>query len=125
MSRVYLAAAAAVVLMTVLPAAAQDTPNGEYAEALRRMIVETAGGRCPEDIMAGPLLEACRQQVAQMSAGLTSLGAIESMTFVRVEETPNGRVEVYSVRFASGQTLNWGIGGAAEGKFSVAYAGGA
>ncbi|WP_029417752.1 hypothetical protein [Brevundimonas bacteroides] len=112
-------------LMIALPAMAQDNQQGEYADALRRMIVETAAGSCPEDLMADGLLAACLQQLAQMSAGLASLGAVEAMTFVGAEETPNGRVETYSVRFASGQTLNWGIGGQQDSKYTVAYAGGA
>jgi len=104
---------------------AQEAPAGEYAEALQRMITETAAGTCPEDVMAGTLLDACRQQLAQMSAGLASLGAIETVTFVRAEDGPTGRVEVYAVRFASGQSLNWGIGGLQDGRFTIAYAGGA
>jgi hypothetical protein len=112
-------------LITAPPVMAQDTSAGEYADALRRMIVETAAGSCPEDVMAAPLLAACQQQLAQMSAGLTTLGAIETMTFVRAEETANGRVEIYTVRFASGQSLNWGIGGLQDGKYTIAYAGGA
>ncbi len=103
-------------------ALAQEAETGEYADGLRRMIVETAVGTCPADVMAPDLLAACQQQLAQMSAGLASLGAIESMTFVRSEETPNGRIEIYTVRFASGQTLNWGIGGLQDGKYGVAYA---
>jgi hypothetical protein len=111
--------------LVALPAVSQEVQTGEYADALRRMITETAAGTCPEDVMAGGLLAACQEQVAQMSAGLASLGAVETITFVRAEDTPNGRVEIYTVSFASGQTLNWGIGGIENGKFNVAYAGGA
>lgn len=55
-----------------------------------------------------------------MAPGLASLGAIESVTFVSAEDTPNGRVETYAVKFAGGMTMNWIIGGFSEGKFSVA-----
>lgn len=125
MSRKSVAVAAFASVLIAFPALSQDAPTGEYADALQRMITETAAGTCPEDVMGPALLAACQQQLAQMSAGLASLGAIESVTFVRSEETPNGRVEIYTVRFASGQTLNWGIGGLQDGKYTVAYAGGA
>lgn len=125
MPRKTVLAAAFAGLLIAFPALSQEAQTGEYADALRRMITETASGTCPEDVMGGGLLEACRQQLAQMSAGLASLGAIESMTFVSAEDTPGGRVETYAVRFASGQTLNWGIGGVQDGKYTVAYAGGA
>ncbi|MCS6627021.1 hypothetical protein N0B44_29315 [Roseibacterium beibuensis] len=125
--RLTLTLAAALAAGTLaLPAAAQTTApaEGQYEAALRRMIVETAAGSCPADVMAGPLLAACQQQLPQMSAGLASLGAVESVTFVRAEDRDDGRLEIYEVRFAGGQTLNWGIGGMKDGKFDVAFAGG-
>ena len=119
-------AAALAAGALALPAAAQTAPAGEgqYQDALRRMIVETAGGTCPDDIMGGPLLAACQQQLPQMSAGLSSLGAVQTITFVRAEDRPEGRVEIYEVVFAGGQSLNWGIGGEKDGKFDIAFAGG-
>ncbi len=121
-----LAAAALAAGALALPAGAQTAPAGEgqYEDALRRMITETAAGACPADVMAGPLLAACEQQLPQMSAGLAGLGAIESITFVRAEDRDDGRLETYAVTFAGGQTLNWGIGGEKGGKFEVAFAGG-
>ena len=109
-----------------LPAAAQTAPAGEgqYEAALRRMITETAAGSCPADVMSGPLLAACEQQLPQMSAGLSGLGPIQSIAFVRAEDRADGRLEIYEVTFAGGQTLNWGIGGEKDGKFEVAFAGG-
>lgn len=116
-------AAALAAGALALPAAARS-PEGQYEAALRRMIAETAAGTCPADIMGEALLAACRQQLPQMSAGLAGLGPIESMTFVRAEDRPEGRVEIYEVKFAGGQTLNWGIGALNEGRFDMAYAGG-
>lgn len=98
--------------------------EGQYGGALRRMIDETAAGSCPADIMGEQLLAACQQQLPQMSAGLASLGAVESITFVGAEDRPDGRVETWEVKFASGQTLTWGIGGLNEGKFDVAFVSG-
>ena len=119
-------AAALAAGALVLPAAAQTAPAGEgqYEAALRRMITETAAGSCPADVMGGPLLAACEQQLPQMSAGLSGLGPIQSIAFVRAEDRADGRLEIYEVTFAAGQTLNWGIGGEKDGKFEVAFAGG-
>lgn len=111
----------AIAGLMALPAFAQ---SGEYEAGLRKMISETAAGSCPADVMGPDLLAACQQQLAQMSAGLASLGAIESARFLRAEDRPEGRVEIYEVKFASGMTLNWGIGGLRDGKFNIAYAGG-
>lgn len=128
-------AAALAAGALALPAAAQTAaqspapdaaPTGEaqYQDALRRMIVETAAGSCPADVMGAPLLAACQQQLPQMSAGLASLGAVQTITFIRAEDRPEGRVEIYEVVFAGGQAMNWGIGAMNEGKFDTAFAGG-
>ena len=52
------------------------------------------------------------------------MGAIETMTFVSARDTPEGKVETYSVKFAGGQTMNWFIGQERDGKFSVVGVGG-
>lgn len=120
-------------IMTALAAAAllagsaqaQTAPQeGRYQAALERMIIETAQGRCPADIMADQLLAACTQQIAAMSTGLQSLGPIQTITFLGSEERPDGRLERYAVKFTGGTTLNWGIGAEADGKFGAAFAGG-
>lgn len=116
-----IAIAAAAVSLTAFSASAQDG-EGQYSADLQRMIAETSAGTCPADLMAEQLLAACQQQIAQMSAGLASLGAVESITFTNAEDTPNGRVETYAVKFASGQSLNWGIGHKKDGKYGAAYA---
>lgn len=118
-------AAALVVAASLgaIPALAQQS-EGEYAADLQRMIAETAAGTCPADIMAEQLLTVCQQQLPQMSAGLASLGAVQSVTFKSAEDGPTGLVETYDVVFANGVTLVWGIGAKADGKYSIAYAGG-
>ena len=70
------------------------------------------------------LLAGCQEQLAQMSAGLARLGAVESARLLRTEDRSDGKVEIYEVKFASGITLNWGIGGLRDGKFNIAYSGG-
>lgn len=119
--RMILAGLAAAGLMA-FPAMAED---GQYAPQLTRIITEAAGGTCLSAYMAQPLLDACNGQIAGMSPALQALGAIETVTFVSAEDTPGGRVETYSVKFASGRTMNWFIGQELDGKFSVVGAGGA
>jgi hypothetical protein len=46
------------------------------------------------------------------------------MTFVSAVDTPDGRVESYSVKFAGGRTMTWFIGQESEGKFAAVGAGG-
>ncbi|MFN3668566.1 MAG: hypothetical protein ACK4VY_04615 [Brevundimonas sp.] len=114
-------AGVAVASLLAFPAMAQD---GQYAPQLTRMIEEAASGTCLAGLMQQPLLDACNSQIQGMSEGLTALGAIESMTFLRAQDTPEGRVEVYAVKFAGGQTLNWVIGQEREGKFATVGTGG-
>ena len=115
--RTMLAGVAAAGLMA-FPAMAQD---GEYGEQLRQMLAEAVAGTCSEALMAPGLLAACTGQIAGMSAGLQALGAIESMTFVSARDTPEGRIETWSVVYAGGQTLNWVIGHRQpDGKFAAA-----
>jgi hypothetical protein len=114
-------AAMAIAGLMASPAFAQ---SGDYEAALRKMISQTAAGTCPADVMGAELLAGCLQQLPQMSAGLASLGAIESALFVRAEDRPEGRVEIYAVKFASGITLNWGSGVLRDGKFNIAFSGG-
>ena len=114
---------AAVAAGVLLAGAAQaQTDAGQYQAALERMMSESAQGRCPEDVMAAELLAACTPQVAQMAPALQSLGAIQSITFLRAEGEGAERTEFYAVTYAIGVTLNWGIGGLVDGKFTKAFA---
>ena len=113
--RLMLAGIAAAGLMA-FPAMAED---GQYGPQLTRILAEAANGTCLAELMQDSLLTACNGQISGMSAGLASLGAIETMTFVQAEETPEGRVETWSIKYASGMTLNWFIGGLQDGKFAA------
>jgi len=101
--------------------AAQD---GQYRAALNRMIVSTADGECPADLMAEDLLAACNDQIYQIGPALQGLGPITEINFVRAEGEGEARVEVYDVIFEGGQMLTWGIGTLVDGKFQTAYVGG-
>jgi hypothetical protein len=98
--------------------------DGQYAPQLTRIISEAAAGTCLAALMAPPLLDACNGQIAGMGPGLQALGAIETVTFVSAQDTPEGKVETYSVKFANGRTMNWFIGQEQDGKFSVVGVGG-
>lgn len=116
-------AAVAAAAMLSGAAQAQTAPEqGQYQAALERMMSEAAQSRCPEDLMAPELLAACTPQIAQMGPGIQSLGAIESITYLGHEDAPTGRVERYAVKYAIGITLNWGIGGVVDGKYTIAFA---
>ncbi len=121
MRAMMMAAVAAGVLLAGA-ANAQTQETGQYQAALERMMSEAAQSRCPEDLMAPELLAACTPQIAQMGPGLQSLGAIESITYLGHEDGPQGRVERYAVKYAIGVTLNWGVGGLVDGKYTGAYA---
>jgi hypothetical protein len=119
--RMMLAGVAAAGLMA-FPAMADD---GQYGPPLRQMLADAAEGSCNEGLMAPGLLNACQGQIAGMAPGLQALGAIESMTFVNAQDTPDGRVETWSVKFAGGQTRTWFIGQQQpDGRFNAAGTGG-
>jgi len=112
---VLLAGVAAAGLMA-FPAMARD---GQYGTQLTRILTDAASGTCLAELMAESVLTVCNGQIAMMSQALGSLGAIVSTTFVSAADTPEGRVETWSVQYASGMTLNWVIGNMQDGKFSV------
>ena len=114
-------AGVAAASLLAFPAMAED---GQYAPQLTRIIEEAANGTCLAPLMAPSLLDACNGQIQGMAQGLSALGAIETMTFVRAEDTPEGKVELYSVKFAGGQTLQWFIGHESDGKFAAVGTGG-
>ena len=118
--RLVLAGMAAAGLMA-FPAMAED---GQYAPQLTRILSEAADGTCLAAFMQPALLDACNGQIEGMAASLAALGAIETIILVSAEETPEGRVETYSVKYAGGRTLTWIIGHEEAGKFGVVGTGG-
>lgn len=118
----------AILVLAVLSgaaASAQAVGGGEYGPALRRMVTEAATGRCPAELMAEPLLSACRDQMPQMRPALAALGAVEDVAFVKAETHDDAgkgaRVETYAVKYAGGKTTLWSIGNRKDGKFTTAY----
>lgn len=101
--------------LMAFPAMADD---GQYAPQLSRILTEAADGTCLSALMDASLLDACNGQIEGLAPTLRALGAIETMTFVSATDTPEGRVETYSVKFAAGRTMTWVIGLERDGKFS-------
>lgn len=93
--------------------------DGKYSAQLVQMLTTTAAGKCSPDMMGAALLAACQTQLPTMSAGLTQLGKIDTVTFVSSQDTDKGPVETYAIKYASGPTLHWSIGQLANGKFET------
>lgn len=109
----------AAVSLAAWSASAQET--GRHGEDLRRILATAATGTCSTELMAGGLLENCQQQIRMMGPAINSFGPVDTVTFVRIQQTPNGPVEVYQVKFTS-LTLTWAIGGRQDdGRYTIAY----
>lgn len=102
--------------LIAFPAMAQE---GRYAPQLTRILEEAAKGNCLPALMGPSLLDACNGQIQGMAPALDAMGAVETVTFVSAQDTPDGPVETYTVKFAGGQTLDWVIGHERDGKFST------
>ncbi len=111
----------AAALAATVASAASAAESGDYGPALRKMLTDTAAGRCPDELMAEPLLSACRAQLPQMQPGLTALGAVGELSFIKAEGDGDTRVETYAIKFAGGTTAIWSIGHRKDGKFGAAY----
>ena len=85
-------------------------PGGEAA--LRRNIDEVRRGQPNYDLMSPPLAALTGQQLPQIQALLTQLGAVESVTFKSVGP---GGADVYEVKFEHGST-EWRIVLDSDGK---------
>jgi fructose-specific phosphotransferase system component IIB len=90
----------------------QKLASGTEA-ALRRTIRELQAGEPNYDLMMPALADATRQQLPQIKAALVQFGAVQSVTFKRVD-TQSG-ADVYSVKFANLST-EWRIIVTPDGK---------
>jgi D-alanyl-D-alanine carboxypeptidase len=80
----------------------RTTPKEGSEAAARRFIAEAARGEPDFSRMGDRLAEVFRAQQAAAQAGLQSLGAIETVTFVSVDVAGN---DVFHVRFTNGERL--------------------
>jgi hypothetical protein len=110
-------AAMAVLLAGSAQAQAQE---GQYAEALIRIVEEARAGTCSDLMTAGVQL-ACQRRIEQIKLTLERFGSIQKVTFVKAEERGSGIVETYELAFVDGFTMTWLIGGLHDGQFSTAF----
>jgi hypothetical protein len=110
-----------VAAATMMAGAVHAADDGQYGAALRRIVTEAAAGTCAADLMAEPLLSACRAQLPQMKPALAALGTVDGVSFVKAEGDGDARVETHAVRYAGGKTSLWSLGHRKDGKFTVAY----
>jgi hypothetical protein len=88
-------------------------PGGEAT--IRRVSEEIARGEPNYDLLSPQMADLTRRQLAVMKERFSSLGPVESVTFVEV--SPNG--DVYEVRYANGG-LRWIISLTSDGKLASA-----
>lgn len=110
-----------VATATMTAGAAHAADEDQYGPALRRIVTEAAAGTCAADLMAEPLLSACRDQMPQMKPALAALGTVEAVSFIKAEAHDDARVETYAVKYSGGKTSLWSLGNRKDGKFTVAY----
>ena len=89
-------------------------PGGEAT--VRRVSEELARGEPNYDLLTPQMANVTRQQLAGLQARLSSMGPVQSVTFVEV--APNGG-DVYDVRYANGG-LRWIISLSSDGKLANA-----
>ena len=90
-----------------------QTPAPGTEAALRRTIKELQTGEPNYDLMVPAFAAVTRQQLPQMKAEIGQWGALQSVTFKRVD--PQSGADVYSVKFANASS-EWGIILSADGK---------
>lgn len=108
--------AGAALAMSVPVVAAQ----GHHSAALRTILIRTASGTCPADMMQPQLLKACKQQIAKSGPPLAAKGPIKALTFIKADQTGQ-RTEFYKVTFEKGKPETWLIGGLKNGKFAELF----
>jgi hypothetical protein len=96
---------------------ASNTPQPGTEAALRKMAGAMVAGTPNYEDMAPHIANAVKQQYPHMGPGMKTLGAPQSVQFVRVGE---GGWDVYRVKYANGGTLMWRMGLDASGKVSYA-----
>ena len=87
------------------PGAVRGTPQPGAVAALRRISAEAAAGMPDYDLLSPLMADAFRTNLSVMQEQFAALGAIESITFVRV--SPAG-ADVYDVQYRNGG-LRWTI----------------
>ncbi|HZZ68755.1 MAG TPA: S41 family peptidase [Phenylobacterium sp.] len=92
-------------------------PTPGHEEVLRRLIATAAGGSLGDQPVTPDFARAVQPQLATTKADLTALGALQSVTFERVDELGS---DVYRTTFEHG-ALDWIFYVTAEGKVANAF----
>ena len=119
----YLAACIVMAVSWTQPAATAqtDSDGGKLKDKVIAALQSTAGGTCPEKLMAVLLLEQCEQQLDRMQTALSNLGPIKEARYRGIERLPTGiDAEVYRVVFARG-TMIWMAATGPDGKLAVLW----
>lgn len=87
---------------------------------VRRALIASAAGRCPESVM-GPLLRtACEQQMPGMGENLAARGEIMAVRYEGQQETPTGPLSIYTVNYADSQ-MTWMVSKSRDGKLATFF----
>lgn len=98
---------------------AQDpTRDGEFRAPLEGIIVGLAEGRCDPAYLSADFIPRCEEQLWQVGQALLMFGPITEMRLIEQSGEGDARREVYEVDFASGRTVEAGIGRRVDGKFN-------
>ena len=87
-----------------------QAPGSEAA--LRRIIEELRSGEPKYELMGAAIANVTRQQLPQLKAAVTQLGAVQTVTFKGVGP---GGADIYEVKFEQG-SMEWRIGMDSDGK---------
>jgi hypothetical protein len=93
----------------------RDSPQPGAAEALRRLLEQTARGDPDFANMSDELAKAAREQLSQIQAMLNAMGEIKTVTFKYVGP---GGLDVYEVACANGKLMS-GIFLSPDGKVAI------
>jgi hypothetical protein len=105
-------AQAAALAAAVAKRFKDQTPAPGSEAALRRNIEELRLGQPKYELMGTGIADVTRQQLPQLKAAITQLGAVELVTFKGVGP---GGADIYEVKFEHGST-EWRISMESDGK---------
>jgi len=89
-----------------------QTPDPRSEATVRRLIDELRAGEPKYELMTPAFADLTRQQLTQLKATVTQLGAVQSVTFKAVEQVG---ADTYEVKFEHG-SMEWGIMLNSDGK---------
>jgi D-alanyl-D-alanine-carboxypeptidase/D-alanyl-D-alanine-endopeptidase len=89
-----------------------QTPDPRSEATVRRLIDELRAGEPKYELMTPAFADLTRQQLTQLKATVTQLGAVESVTFKGVEQVG---ADIYDVKFEHG-SMEWSVMLNSDGK---------